>query len=73
LFALKIGRQTYHGLTGEPPKVEDFFFENQWVMSSSIHADEFPLKKSPEDFIPKLAEVYRKIRGIPLRRDKTSI
>jgi hypothetical protein len=27
---------------------------------------------SPEDFIPKLAEASRKMRGIPLRRDKPS-
>jgi hypothetical protein len=25
LFAQEISRQTHHGLTGEPPKSEDFF------------------------------------------------
>jgi hypothetical protein len=39
-------------------------------MSSSIHADELPLKMFPEDFIPKLAEASRKMREILIMRDK---
>jgi len=27
-------------------------FENRWIMSFSIHADELPLKMSSEDFTP---------------------
>jgi len=39
-------------------------------MSSSIYADELPPKMSPEDFNPKLAEASRKMRGIPIMRNK---
>jgi hypothetical protein len=42
-------------------------------MSSSIHADELPLRISPEDFIPKLAEASRKMGGISFMRDKPSV
>jgi hypothetical protein len=36
----------------------------------SSHADELPLRMSPEDFIPKLAEASWKMRGILITRDK---
>jgi len=38
-------------------------------VSTCIYADELSLKMSPEDFIPKLAEPSRKMRGIPILRD----
>jgi hypothetical protein len=72
LFAQEIGRQTPHRPTENCQKVK-ISFGSHWIISSSIHADEFPLKKPPEDFIPQLAEASRKMRGIPLRRDKPSI
>ena len=71
-FAQKIGGRANDGLIGEPPKSEDFFWKS---------LDHVPLhpcrptsyKMFPEDFIPKLAEASRKMRGIQIMRDSVSV
>jgi len=45
-------------------------FENRWIMSFSIDADELPLKMSSEDFTPYSADDPRKIGGVQILKDK---